>query len=291
MKIIERYVDLMTADKLGDMGIKDYMSLDQMRLYPFFKISDRYLHPPKCYYGEVPEDPRSNEVIICPPDSLVSRFLLEVYNIFLEITSSFGDKVGYDMFEVIGYTYQINVIEKGACYLEYDDNKFFLSSKYCNNRIEEDYYAEEFKKTLYNNPTDALHEAVERGVIIAHDKGQSGPYYKNLMLQSEEDAKAKALKEKKLGSEDRYPYSVIFSSALYGLHSHFTDTGERTEDGLAIYRRGQCKIGVCNMFGDFRVQSGEGPESQVYMGKICTPIWSKEDLLRHKRLLERDGGL
>lgn len=130
--IIDKYLGYSDAVVLEKLGFSKYVS----RHIPLLRYDKS-----KCLVG-FKEGPLDEGHIYCPSLSLVQSFLREVYRVHIAVHPMFGEKKGYDSWEVVGYRFFIGEEnEYGLCYLNNDDlDEWIKSYKFCNH----DSFHEEF---------------------------------------------------------------------------------------------------------------------------------------------------
>lgn len=256
--ITEKYVDYKTAVALEELEIKKYVS--KQIAMPRYNRSGCIWSPTTL---EIPSDGYD---ILCPPISLVREFLAEVYGVEIFVNPVFGEKRGYDSYEVLGYSPEVQWRDEyGLFYLTNEDfNKMRMAE------VEGDFHGE-FWKAQMNQLSGTYEDALYDGVVSAVQAVTREDLYQKWIALFE---KRKADYLASLKEPTEWPEYVYFESNYSDIHSVLKfDSVVATSDST----KGRY-IGIYNSkfwvelewsLGAWRVVDAQ---NNVYLGGVAHPV-------------------
>lgn len=280
--ITETYVDFETAKALDRLGFNKVVSKNIcMPWYTQHGFLIKYDQDLTNF------QPSTLPLIPAPSIGVVLKWLRVVYRAILIPTPIFGNKIGYDTWEVLGWRIEDHVMtEENGIMLTYSDfNNEMLSSKYANNPndMNGELVQEEWLEELRSNPELALKIAIRERVEWIEKMISTG----NTYWAKDLEERKKEFEEKKAVHE--FPEYVLFHSFSGNPHSLFKKA-TALEDNLVLYKgyllKGdkdtECKISI--MFGELRVvDSNKG----VYLNKQAYPIKDSEKIDVWEKLMRQ----
>lgn len=218
----------------------------------------------------------------CPPLSIVQTWLREIYHVHVEATISFGEKLGYDSWEVLGYRPFIGEEdESGLVFLEYDDLDMWRQSyKYCTLKFGEEYWIA--SGSLINKSYSlCLLEALEDAILMLTREGVHEMW------------KSLRLKRRETFIEDNLSFSpYIWFQSYYGDCHSLMALDSKVDETTAVYKscldcEDKASVLLEYKFGDYIVSEASIP---VYIGKKAIPLEEGKDYEIIKGLIEKHHG-